>query len=162
LVPGECNSRTRMPPYESAYLRKILVDPGLAGRAWSAWWWSDWSYKPWNRSGYCNNLPCSGTSKVSFILRGTRRCNWLRHCAVSRKVAGWFTDGVIGIFNWLNPSGRTVTLGSAQLERVAGVRSGGKGGWCVVLTTLQTPYADYLESLGASSFYSPQGLSRPL
>jgi len=36
FVPGECNSRTRMSPFKSAYPRKIHVDPGLAVRAWSA------------------------------------------------------------------------------------------------------------------------------
>jgi hypothetical protein len=38
----------------------------------------------------------------------------LRHCARSRKVVGSIPDGVIGLFHWLNPSGRTVTLGVAQ------------------------------------------------
>ena len=31
--------------------------------------------------------------------RGTRLCSWLRHCATSRKEAGSFPDGVIGIFH---------------------------------------------------------------
>ena len=39
------------------------------------------------------------------------RC-WLRHCAISRKVASPISEGVIGIFHWHNPSGRTMTLGS--------------------------------------------------
>jgi hypothetical protein len=34
------------------------------------------------------------------------------HCATSRQVAGSIPDGVIGIFHWNNPSGRTVALGS--------------------------------------------------
>jgi hypothetical protein len=38
----------------------------------------------------------------------------LRHCATSRKVASSISDGVIGIFHWLNPSGRTMALGSTQ------------------------------------------------
>jgi len=38
----------------------------------------------------------------------------LRHCATSRKVAGSIPDGVIGIFHWLNPSGRIMALGSTQ------------------------------------------------
>ena len=37
-----------------------------------------------------------------------------RHCATSRKVAGSIPDGVTGIFQWLNPSGRIVALGSTQ------------------------------------------------
>jgi hypothetical protein len=34
--------------------------------------------------------------------------------ATSRKVAGSIPDGVIGIFHWHIPSGRTMTLGSTQ------------------------------------------------
>ena len=41
---------------------------------------------------------------------GTLWRSWLRHCATSRKVAGSIPDGVIGIFNWNNPSGRTMAL----------------------------------------------------
>jgi len=38
----------------------------------------------------------------------------LRHCAKSRKVAGSIPDGVIRIFHWHDPSGRTVALGLTQ------------------------------------------------
>jgi hypothetical protein len=38
----------------------------------------------------------------------------LRQCATSRKVAGSIPDGVIGIFHWYNPFGRTMALGSTQ------------------------------------------------
>jgi hypothetical protein len=31
--------------------------------------------------------------------------SWLMHCTTRRKVAGSISDGVIGIFRWLNPSG---------------------------------------------------------
>jgi len=34
-----------------------------------------------------------------------------RHCATSRKVAASIPDGVIGIFHWHDPSGRTMALG---------------------------------------------------
>jgi len=40
--------------------------------------------------------------------------SWLRHCATSWKVAGSIPDGVIGIFQWHYPSGRTKALGSTQ------------------------------------------------
>ena len=40
--------------------------------------------------------------------------SWLRHCATSRKVAGLIPDGVIGIFDWHNPSDLTITLGLTQ------------------------------------------------
>ena len=44
-----------------------------------------------------------------------QRCrSWLRHCATSRKVAGSIPDGVIGIFHWHSPSGRTMALGLTQ------------------------------------------------
>jgi hypothetical protein len=33
--------------------------------------------------------------------------SWLRHCAISLKVAGSIPDGAIGIFYWLNPSSRS-------------------------------------------------------
>jgi hypothetical protein len=36
------------------------------------------------------------------------------HCATRRKVAGSIPDGVIGIFHWQNPIGRTMALGSTQ------------------------------------------------
>ena len=40
--------------------------------------------------------------------------NSLRHCSTSRKVAGSILKAVIGIFHWLNPSGRTMALGSTH------------------------------------------------
>ena len=39
---------------------------------------------------------------------------WLRHCATSRKVAGSIPFYVIGIFQWHNPSCRTMALGLTQ------------------------------------------------
>ena len=38
----------------------------------------------------------------------------LRHCATSEKVAVSIPDGVIEIFHWHNPSGRTTALGLTQ------------------------------------------------
>jgi hypothetical protein len=35
---------------------------------------------------------------------------WLRHYATNRQVAVSIPDGVIGIFQWHNPSGRTMAL----------------------------------------------------
>jgi len=40
--------------------------------------------------------------------------SWLRHCATGRKVLSSISGGVIGIFHWHNPSGRTVALGLIQ------------------------------------------------
>jgi hypothetical protein len=127
-----------------------------------SWWWSDWSYRPWNRRSYCNNLPFSGTSKASFILRGTRRCGWLSHCAASRKVRVRLLTGSLGFFiDFIRP----VALwpwGRLSLKEYQGYLLGGEGGRCVLLTTLPSPCAICLEILGASTSYSPQGLSRPL
>jgi len=38
----------------------------------------------------------------------------LRHCATNRKGAVSIPDGVIGIFHWHNPSGRTMALSFTQ------------------------------------------------
>jgi hypothetical protein len=50
----------------------------------------------------------------TILNRGTRWRIWLRHCATRWKVAGSIPDGVIGIFRWHNPFGRTMVLGSTQ------------------------------------------------
>ena len=62
----------------------------------------------------------------SYNCRGTRSRSWLRHCATGREVAGSNSDGVIRGFHWLNPSGRTMVLGSTQppTEMVPGVYPG--------------------------------------
>ena len=54
--------------------------------------------------------------------KGKRWRSWLRHCATSRKVAGSTPDSVIGILHRLNPSGRTVALGSTQSLREMSTR----------------------------------------
>jgi hypothetical protein len=83
---------------------------------------------------------------------GTPCRSWSRHCATSRKVAGSIPDGVIGIFHWQNPSGRTMALGSTQaLTEMStgnipwGGGGGYKGGRCLGLTTLPPSRADCLE-----------------
>jgi hypothetical protein len=75
---------------------------------------------------------------------GTGWRSWLRHCATSRKVAVSIPDGVIGIFLWHNPSGRTMALGLTQPLTEMSTRNifGGKGGRCVGLTTLPPSCAD--------------------
>jgi hypothetical protein len=65
-----------------------------------------------------------------------------RGCATNRKVAGSIPDGVIGVFHWHNPFGRTMALGSSQpLTEM----STSKRGQCVGLTTLPPSRADCLE-----------------
>jgi len=39
------------------------------------------------------------------------RCNKCFHYATNRQVEGSIPGGVIGIFQWHNPSGRTMALG---------------------------------------------------
>ena len=46
--------------------------------------------------------------------RGTQWCSWLRHCAISWKIAGLIPDGVIGTFHRHTPSGRSMALGLTQ------------------------------------------------
>ena len=45
-----------------------------------------------------------------FPLQRSVQCTGA-HCATSQKVAALIPDGVIGMFHWHNPSGRTVVLG---------------------------------------------------
>jgi hypothetical protein len=80
--------------------------------------------------------------RLLFVIQ--RWCSWLRHCATSRKVAGSIPDCIAGVFRWYNPSGRTMAQGLTQPITEMSTRKnswGGKGGWCVGLTTLQTSYA---------------------
>ena len=72
-----------------------------------------------------------------ILLRPTQtpgaRCwwrSWLRHCAISRKVAVSIPDVVIGIFHWHNPNGRTMALRLTHPLTEMTTR-GGKGGRCV-------------------------------
>ena len=91
----------------------------------------------------CERERVSETMKISsdYILDilGTRCRSWLRHCATSRKVAGFISDGVIGIFHSHNPSGRTVAPGvdsACNRNEYQGYFLGGKGGRCIGLPTL--------------------------
>jgi len=54
---------------------------------------------------------------------GTAVGQWLRYCATNRKVAGWFPDGVIGIFHLYNPSDRIMALESTQFLTEMSTRS---------------------------------------
>ena len=60
------------------------------------------------------------------------------HYSTNRQVAGSIPYGVIGIFQWHNPSGRTMIQGSTQPLTEMSTRciSWGKGGRCVRLTTI--------------------------
>jgi len=85
-----------------------------------------------------------------FLAGGTRWRSWLRHCAITWKVMGLIPDGVIGIFHWHNPSGRTVALRLTQPLTEMSTRKisrvvKGEGGRCVGLTNLPPLFADCLK-----------------
>jgi hypothetical protein len=63
---------------------------------------------------YKGALYLTFTSEYSIYL-GTVVTQWLRYCATNQKVVGSFPGGVIGIFIDINPSDRTMALGSTQL-----------------------------------------------
>jgi hypothetical protein len=45
---------------------------------------------------------------------GTAVAQWLRYCATNQKIAGSIPDGVMEFFIDINPSDRTMALGSTQ------------------------------------------------
>jgi hypothetical protein len=57
-----------------------------------------------------------------------------------------------------------MALGSTQplTEMSTRIFLGGKGGWCVGLTTLQPSGTDCLKNLEASTSWNPQSLSKPV
>ena len=74
--------------------------------------------------------------------------SWLRHCAVSQKVAGSNPDGVMGIFYSHNPYGHTMALRSTQPLTEISTRNiswGGEAGQCVRPRTLPLSCANCLE-----------------
>jgi len=85
----------------------------------------------------------------------------LRRCATSRNIAVSLPDVIIGIFNWHNPSGRIMTLGSTQPiteMSISNVSWGVKAARCVGLTTLPPSCGVYQEILGAWTFCSTKFL----
>jgi len=85
---------------------------------------------------YSFQIICKFKLRIFHQVWGTLWRSWLRHCATSRKVAGSIPHGVIWIFHWHNPSGRTVALGSTQLltemstRNISwGVKAAGAWGW---------------------------------
>ena len=106
--------------------------------------------------------------RSKFIINcGVSRCrSLLRHCATNRKVAGSIPDGSIGVFRWLNPSGRTTTLGLSQplTQIITRNISLGWGWWegfqRAGLTTIPPSCADCPRNPAAWTSWNPQGLSR--
>ena len=87
-----------------------------------------------------------------------------RHCPTSRMIAGSIPDGVIGIFHWHNPSGRTMVLGLTQPLTEMSTRniSWGKRRPVRRADNLTTFMCRLSWNLGASPSWKPQGLSRPV
>ena len=86
----------------------------------------------------------------------------LRHCITSRKVTASIPDGVIGIFHWHNPSGRTMALGWTQHLTEMNTRNISWGqSWPVHRADNITIFMCQLSwNLGDSNSWNPQGLSR--
>jgi hypothetical protein len=87
---------------------------------------------------------------------GTRWRSWL-----SQKVTGSIPDGTNGIFHWLNPSGRTMAVESTQVSSRTKDQKyllESKGGRCLRII-LPPSCADFLETLGATTSWSPNGLT---
>ena len=85
------------------------------------------------------------------------RRSWLRHCATSQKVAVSIPDGVINIFHWHNPSGRTEVDSASNENEYQEYFLGGKDGRCVRLKTLQISCAIVLKS-GSLKILEPSRL----
>jgi len=73
------------------------------------------------RSRRKDKKKCEQSSGLTTGRRGGTQ--WLRQCATSRKVASSTPDGVTGIFHILNPSGRTMALGSTQPQTEISTRN---------------------------------------
>jgi hypothetical protein len=85
---------------------------------------------------------------------------WWHHKSESR---GFNSRGIIGIFHWLKLSGCTVAQGTTQpLKEMStkGYLLGGKGAWCVGLTSLPPTCAECPTILGTLSSCCPKSPSR--
>ena len=110
------------------------------------------------------NLCIPGLKICRLPKISSRWRSWLRHCATSRKVTGSILDGVIEIFHWHNPPGRTMTLGLTQLLTEMSTRYS-SWGWRRPVNradNLTTFMCQFSWNLGASTSSKTQGMYRPL
>ena len=98
-------------------------------------------------------LPCfTFISCPQFCLSDTctsHLCNTNCHYEICNRLMV-LVDGLIGIFHWHNPAGRTMAPGFDSVSNRNEYQDyflGGKGGRCVGLTTLPPSCANYLEIL---------------
>ena len=89
--------------------------------------------------------------------------NYPPHYATNRQVACLIPDGVIGIFQWHNPSGRTMALGVNSASNrneyqvyFLGVKAAGAWGWQPYHHPVPLPW-----NLGTLTSWNPLGHSRP-
>jgi hypothetical protein len=91
---GIWNSFTTFPNLTDPILRTDRILLAVIVECWNVW---------------INWYPLFNLSDCRYIHGGTGWRSWLSHYAL-----GWIPVGVIGIIRWLNPSCRTMTLGSTN------------------------------------------------
>ena len=86
-------------------------------------WNNVWQEFLWEKPVPIPRPPISNTNPTRITIEintglnkdwGRAVVQWLRHYATNRQVTGSIPRGVIGIFQWHNPSGRNMALGSTQ------------------------------------------------
>ena len=117
---------------------------------------SHWLLQSWSVHSVHNITQCINM-KHSKGGRGTQWCSWLWHCAANWKVTGSIPYGVIGIFHWYNPSGRTLALGLTHPLTEMSTRNISWGCRRPVLRAdkLTTLMCRLSWNLGASTFWNP-------
>jgi hypothetical protein len=102
------------------------------------------------------NVLSSSLLYTHLNIRGKRCRSWLRHCTTNPKV--------IGIFHWHSSYGRTMALELTQPLTEVSTRNI-SWGWRRPVRradNLTTFMRRLSRNLGASSYWNPQGLSRPV
>jgi hypothetical protein len=79
-------------------------------------WMATRRYYLTNKHNKCLLLQADSGEKFSNVHFQPRTAvaQWLRYCATNRKVADSISDGVMGFCIDINPSDRTIALGSTQ------------------------------------------------